>query len=605
MTGSRWTYTLGLSALTLLAVVLPARSQVLVGTQHNDNFRTGACTRETILTPEAVESGTADGRHFHKLFEVEVDPVSAGGVPNSQIVAQPLFVKGLTMAVDSQRHDVVYVATMHNTVFAIDANDGRLLWVKWFGRPILSHYDTRMDYWGTNPEWGILSTPVIDEANGALYVVTWNDDPQQPGLHNASYQLHALPLASGQEVPGSPVRIEGSFDVPSASGPPKKLKFKPSLHKQRPGLLLSKPSPQSLKGTLFIAFGASVEPSPGNSPETDFHGWVLAYDVGREGATASLKMAPGGAWCATPKGKEGGLWQSGSGLATDREGNLYLATGNGTFRTSPDLDDADRGNTCVKLSYSSGRFHVLDWFTPHNQAQLNTDDADLGSGGPVVIPNTHLLILGGKEGKLYLLDGDNLGRLHDPDRALQAFQVTHAPDFSDSHNHLYWNLHGSPVFWEGPEGPLVYLWGEEDRLKAFQMRSTASGLRFSPTRPVATSRESAPAHPPHEANVYMPGGMLSLSANGAQSGILWALIPLHGNANRQKHVTGVLRAYDASQFVHNTDGTLTVKEIWNSERTLGDRLGNFAKFTPPTIADGKVFVATYSGKLVVYGLKPE
>lgn len=537
-------------------------------TQHNNNQRTGVKIDEPRLRIDAVRIG------FHKMFEVAVDSPEAGGPGQwaSQIVAQPLFVSDVQWN-DRTVKDVLIICTMHGTVYAYEASNNCLpLWANWLGQPVQDLRDANgnfrddKDLYGTNPEWGILSTPVIDPNLKRVYVVMWHNE------NGGTYRLHKLDLITGNEI-GAPGIIIGGA-VQNAQGQP--VNFNPIFQKQRPGLLLLKKTdlPQSLQekvgpeGTIYIAFGASIESNP------IYHGWVFAYNVD----TLTRRAV----WCSTPNGQQAGVWQSGAGLAADEEGNIYLMTGNGDF----DARQQNFGESFVKLSCDD--LQVLSSFTPWNWSALNTNDRDLGSSGPVNIPGTFYLIGVGKTGILYSLDRRNLGgvgnaathRNHDIDETQATGDPPH-PNIDHDHH-----VHGSPVYFE----PLsrLYLWGENDVLKTFTIDRTTGRLSKVP---VATANIVAPNG--------MPGGMLSLSSNGTEDAIIWALLPLqvdarNEDANQQRCVDGVLRAFDAQNL----------QEIWNSSMNIADQLGHFAKFSPPTIAKGRVYAPTYDGKFVVYGLDP-
>jgi hypothetical protein len=550
--GSRSTSTL--AALVFLFVARPGRAADVL-TQHNDNARTGANTAETVLTTRNVKPDA-----FGKLWTLFVD---------GQVVAQPLYVANL--AVDTSGNpgapvvkgtfNAVVIATMHNTVYLYDADkenrqpDGstRPLWATWLGPPRPGDKD-HIDMWSTNdPEWGILSTPVIDPQKATIWVVAWHNEG---GSYR--YKLHALDLHSGAHR-GAPVILGGAPPNPQQpcqypGG------FNPCNQKQRSALLLA-------GGMLYIALGGD-----------GMRGNVFAYD------SATLQQRA--FWLTTPKGKSGGIWQSGQGPAADADGHVYVVTGNGSF----DAEKGNYGDSFVKLKLENGALAVKDYFTPCNQGFLDSIDLDFGAGGAVLIPGTSLTFAGGKEGIVYLLARDNLGKYHpgagpgqctNPN-AVQAFQAT------DLHVHgpgtTYGHIHSSPVFWKGPDKSRIYLWGENDRLKAFVF----AGGKFQTNDPVKGIFQ-----PPEG----MPGGMLAVSSNGARagSGIVWGIVPLDGDANRNRGVQGVLIANDAQNVS---------RQLWTSEvGGARDRLGLFAKYVPPTVAGGKVFVATYGDReaLRTYG----
>jgi hypothetical protein len=534
----------------LVIQVEPSRVQAAdVLTQHYTNARVGAVLDETILTTANVNTA-----RFGKLWTLYAD---------GQVVAQPLYVSGLQIntagnndtALVQGTFNAVIITTMHNTVYVYDADkenrgkDGRTvpLWARWLGPPRPGGKD--IDMWSTNdPTWGILGTPVVSPDKRTLFVVAWHGD----GPQGFRYMLHALDLQKGtHRVP--PVIIGVPQNDPSK---PCVLQstFNPCTQKQRTGLLLA-------DGVLYIAFGGD-----GN------RGSVFAFD----GATLAQRAF----WSATPSGEHGGIWQSGQGPSADAQGNIYLITGNGTFDAS--TGGQNFGNSFVKIKLESSQLVVKDFFTPCNFGFLNSLDLDLGSGGPVLLPvSPPRIIGGGKQGVLYVLDRDNMGKHVAPNtqpdcenpkiiQQVNAFPVT-----THGNQQHYGNIHGSPVYWNGPDTGRIYVWGENSRLKAY----TFSQGRL---QNVANPKMSAFQPPPG-----MPGGMLALSANGrrAGTGILWAVVPLDGDANQQRGVKGIVLALDALDVS---------RTLWTSEQMAGrDRLGLFAKFNPPVVAAGKLFVATY------------
>jgi hypothetical protein len=553
-------------------------------TQHNDNCRTGVYPSESQLTLDNVKASS-----FGKIWTLFADGL---------IVAQPLYVSNLKFTKCPGGCNGVIFATMRNTVYAYmadrkpsSAND-TLLWAKYLGpgRPA----DRIMDLWRTNaPEFGILSTPVIDRVSGEIYVVSLNVKP----FTRYGYFIHALDLASGKEK-----RIqEISGIVPTLEGKGQSLQFSADGHAQRPALLLS-------QGLLYIAFGASGEGI------RRYHGWLFAYDA--------RNFTRKAVWCATPSSQANasqgaGIWMAGQGPAADGQGNVYVVSGNGIFNVNArntETRSANRfygdfyGDSFVKLW---PQLTVADYFTPCDQSLLaGRQDLDMGSSGAVLIPNSQFLVGGGKQGLLYVLDRNNMGHFQnsspDPDcqntQIIQQVQATHAHVHEmNSGGHI----HGSPIFWVRPNGnPRLYVWGEMDYLRAFNWVNNK--LTAAETSTYQLNCVAIEGHP------CMPGGMLSLSWNSSapqsQSGILWALAPLNGDANRSRGVAGMLMAFDASNVG---------RELWRSENSdPNDRVGMFAKFAPPTIAGGKVFVPTYGDRagtpphyqdihyfLGVYGLK--
>lgn len=560
---------------------------IAVLTHHNDNGRTGANLNETILTTSNVNP-----QKFGKRFQRTVD---------GHIYAQILYVSNVPIP-NKGVHNVVYVATMHNTVYAFDA-DGRVpdpLWLKNLGPSVRlpdtnigpAHVDQRTkqtvsDYRDIAVEVGILSTPVISLTHNAIYVVAMTKDPKRQGLDAYTYHLHALDLSTGQEKLGGPVQLQATVRGKGDASTNGQITFASHRHNQRPALLLA-------NDKIYIAFAAFGDAGP-------YHGWVFAYDA------ATLKQAA--VFNTTPNSGEGGIWQAGSGLAADSANQIYLITGNGGY-----IDGTDFGDCFIKLRPN---LTVLDWFSPFNNSALSGHDADVGSAGPLLIPGTNLLVGGGKEGKFHLIQRDKMGHLNKADNSqiVQDFYVTlpNNPNdaigsaMADGQSH---HIHGSPVHWNGPHGPCVYVWPENTVLHVFAMANGKFQTKPSPMPikltpqdqpiktqqgvPMAQSSESGLSNIPGTSR-GMPGGMLSISASGNTpgTGIVWVAHPLKDNAN-QAVVEGIVRAYDAS----------SLKELWNSKANpQHDTIGNFAKFCPPTIANGKVYVASFSGFLAVYGLQ--
>jgi outer membrane protein assembly factor BamB len=543
-------------------------------TRSYDNARTGANIQESVLTPTKVQSG------LKILFSLHI--------PDDQrLEAQPLYVPGITMS-DSQIHDVVYICSMGNTIWAFDANTGAAIWPSpvVLGTPIKGSTD--IDSHLINDHWGILSTPVIDSDTQTMYVVNWSLENNQP-LH----RLHAIDITSGQQI-REPLLLEATSPLNVNAV------FKSPKQKQRSALLLAplrQPAGPPVKKTLFVACGMTHETAK------DTHGWVIAFDV------ASFRQTA--AWCSTPNSSGGGIWQAGQGPAADEQGNIYVMTSNGGWNGTTDFAES-----FVKLQYTSpngqtpGALTLVDWFTPFRDSDrkkptggYDFQDQDLGSGGPVVLPGSGILLGAGKDGVLYVLNKDNLGRsLADFAKLKQLpifFTYSPAPDKSPIGN-LDFNflgkthhLHGTPVFWNSPDqGQMLFVWGENDNLRAWNIDAEGK------TTFLAHGNETASAGLGGLGG--MPGGILTLSADGQTpgSGIVWATAPISGDAN--KHVVeGILRAYDAQNFITNPDGSKTIKLLWDSKQIPGNTFKH-DKFCPPVVADGKVFVPTYEGRVDVY-----
>jgi Bacterial Ig-like domain (group 3)/MBG domain (YGX type)/PQQ enzyme repeat len=520
---------------------ISAVAQVNVYTRSYDNARSGANLQETILTPANVNSAG-----FGKLFTVHTD---------GEIYAQPLLVSNLAIA--GGTHNVVFVASMLNTVYALDADTGATLWTQNFGSPIIPQ-DVENDgniIWATR--LGILGTPVIDPATNIMYFVSGSQPAD--GAPQYSFRLNAIEIATGLPVHGSPVTIAATYSTADLTNP---LVFNAKMQNPRPGLALG-------NGNVYLAFASHEDQQP-------YHGFVMAYSTSTLAQTA--------VYSDTTIGGEGGIWNAGQAPSIDAAGNLYLSTGNGSFGKTPN-GLVQTGNSFIKLSPT---LELLDYFTPTNSGTLNGGDQDLGSSGVLLIPNTNYLLGGGKQGVLYLVNTNGMGQFNSStDQVRQEFQAIYGKGTS--------HIHGAPVYFSSDlHGPTTYVWGENDFLRGFEFNS-ATGLVN--TTPFATSTMTAPVTNNDGA---MPGGFLSISANGDDNGILWASTPYHGDAVHGS-TEGVLYAFNAD----------TLALLWTDKTNdARDEIGNFAKYVPPVVANGKVYVPNFgpvhntdgSGNLVVYGL---
>jgi hypothetical protein len=540
-----------LQILLWMAACIPLHAtDVLM--HHNDPGRTGAVIDEAVLSPESVRT-----QGFGRLFSLVVD---------GHVYAQPLVVTDLEIP-GKGRRNVVYLATMRNMVYAYDADSGETLWNQplVLGTPML--YDripkdagAKLGQYNIRPEIGIASTPVIDRARKRIYVVAKIAEPQCPGAEEATaacpviYRIHAIGIVTGKVERQAEIAIPLP-GVPAMDAARRQL--------QRAALLL-------VNDRVYVAFGAHQDAPP-------FQGWLMAFHP-----DTLERFEP--VFCTTPGGEMGGIWQAGSGPAADSKGNLYFMTGNGSF--NPDVRQF--GGTFLKLS---GDLKTVSWFAPWNVKTLNFLDVDLGSAGPMLLPGTDELVGGGKEGRLYVVRQSNPGGLQQHHwlhagtnppvqdfRASRPWRISWLSWFPLLFNVGYHHIHGSPVGYEGPAGPRIYLWPEEDHVRAYRY-NTARG-KFD-TRPIKGMM----------GNQGMPGGFLSISAAGKQNGILWAAIPVHDDAWVQI-VRGSMRAIDAE----------TMQLLWSTDQNdPGDNF-DFAKNVPPTVANGKVYLATFSGRVNVYGL---
>ena len=528
--GWRRTFVLGVSIAS--AVLGPGRSPafaqgVSVLTRGYNNQRTGANVSETSLTPSNVTSG-----QFSKLFALPVD---------DQVYAGILYVSGLSIA--GGIHNVIYVATTNNSVYAFDADTlGPPLWSRNFngiGQPSNSTALGPPGYADFRGHVGIVGTPVIDGSSGTMYFVTRTVENG-----NTVQRLRAIDITTGIERPNSPQIIQGS--VPGNGDGGLKIVFNAAQQNQRPALALS-------QGVIYIAWASYGDQMP-------YHGWVMTYDENT--------LAPLTAMSVTPNGNVGGIWMAGAGPAFDANGNAYFPTGNGDFDGATNF-----GESLMKLAPNS--LGVVDYFAPSDYTTLNAQDLDFGSAGPTILPGTNLIIQGGKEGKLYLLNMGNLG--HEASGDTQIPQVFQAVDVTVRPNATH-HIHNSSPAWNSPEGLKVFVWGENDFLHAYLFNTSSQVLN---TTPFATGSVLPP--------IGMPGGMMTVSANGSQSGIVWATLPRAGDAN-EFTVPGNLYAFNAESLAL----------LWASTGT-GDDLLDFSKGSAPIVANGKVYAGSLSKFATVYG----
>ncbi len=512
-------------------------------TQHNDNNRSGANLNEVFLNTSNVNPNK-----FGKLFTRQVD---------GQIYAQPLYVCNVNLS-GLGIHNVIYVATMHNTVYAFDADDPgatQPLWEASLG-PSIPLPDPNIgpqgEYVDITDEVGIVSTPYISTGNNTMYVVSTNKDPNSSDAGAYSHWLHALDISSGVEKLGGPVQISASYPGDGDGNVNGIIDFTSNRQLQRSALLQS-------NGRIYIAFASYADAIPA-------HGWVMAYNATTLDQEAVYITTPDYAPYIFPQLPGlGTIWQGGQGPAADSSGNIYFITGNGDFNGF-DFNPmpSDLGDSIVKLTPD---LKLMDWFSPHNNSELNMFDLDLGSGGALLIPGTDMLVGGGKEAKLYLIDRNNMGHFNpdNDDQIVQPpFSVITRSDIQGDNE-----LVGGPVYWNGPNDSFVYVSPMNASVKAYRF---ADGV-FEPTTPIS------------ESNFTLGdwGGWMSLSANGniSKTGILWVSEP------------NVLHAFDATNLQN---------ELWNSDMNQArDDPGEAAKFCPPTIANGKVYLSTFSGYLAVYG----
>ena len=519
----------------LLAVSALATAQVSVTTFHNDNARTGQNTQETSLTPANVNS-----TQFGKLFSTTVD---------GYVYAQPLYVPNV-QNISGGKHNVLYIATEHDSLYAIDADSGAILWQKVFINPgvgVTTVSNSDVACRDLVPEIGITSTPVIDPTTNTLYLVA---KTKENGVY--VQRLHAIDTVTNAEKFGGPVVIAATVNGTGDGSSGGKVSFDPLKQHNRPGLLLE-------NGHVVIAWASHCDNGP-------YHGWVMSYSASTLAQEAVLNTSPNGG--------QSGIWMSGDGVAADSSGNLFFATGNGTYDGST---NGDYGDSIVKVSGPTGGvLSVADWFTPSNQSSLSGGDTDLGSGGVLLLPDlpagsahTHLLVQMGKEGKIYLLDRDNMGE-YCSDCGSDTQIVQEIPGATSG-------IWGSPAYWNGS----VY-WGggngsNSDHVKAFSFNANSSGVLS--------------ASPTSESNQLFGFSTAApvISANGTSNGILWIL----DNSSFRSSCCQVLYAFDATNLA---------TMLYNSNQAAGnrDQSGGAVKFTAPIVANGKVYAGS-QGKVTAWG----
>jgi len=526
--------------LLFLAEVTFGQVQVL--TQHNDNFRTGWNKDEKLL-----RQGNVKADSFGVVFTRPVD---------DQIYAQPLIARANIPGVGMK--NVVIIATVNNSVYAFDADDGSVFEPYWqvnltpFGWRAMKNTDTACganNYFDFSGNIGIVGTPVIDPNSSTVYLVA-----KSVGGVAYQQQLHALDLATGAEKSGSPVTIAAQVPGSGTGSSAGSISFDAKLENQRSALLLS-------NGVVSIAWAAHGD--CGN-----YHGWIIGYDA----TTLAQKFV----YNATPEGYQGGIWMAGSGLSADELGNIYAAVGNGSVgRNGNPSDVINRSESALKLKVNGSSLEVATFFTPTNFSVLEQGDQDFGVTGMMLLPGRNQAISGAKDGSLYLMNRDTMGGYS----SIGNLVVQSYSQGSSSAHNL-----SSLTYYKGTQKEFVYIWSDNVPLKAFPYNATAK--KFDLTNIV-----TQPTDGPKGYN----GAFLSVSSDNAidSTAILWVSHAANAcNANQQT-CPGILRAFKANDVT---------TELWNSSQRSGNSPGNYAKFNCPTIANGKVYLATFSNKLMVYGL---
>ncbi len=489
----------------------PGTASVL--TYHNDDVRDGVNATEAVLTTSNVNQ-----QQFGKLFAFPVD---------GQIYAQPLYVPNLSVA--GVLHNVVFVETENDTVYAFDADglSSSALWQRHLATPLQINDDE-----GIKPLLGITSTPVIDTSTGTMYVLT-------DGVENGSkvYRLHALNIATGAEEFGRPVIVTGTVPGTGWDSQNGLITLEDSCY-QRNGLALDPAT-----NAVYISFGHCN------------HGWVLAYDKASLQQIAIINV--------TPDGAGGGLW-GGTPAIDDGTGDLYLLSGVDLGDPAPDYNDS-------ALRLQASNLSILDYFKPSNELTLRENDADLGSGSPIFMPDNsspypHELIGGCKDGRIFVINRDNMGQYQQTDHVIQEVQTG---------TQQYDNIFSTPVLWNDT----IYYHDADDVVKAYSWDPNTGLIS---TSPIMQGTVKWSGH----------GATSSLSSNGTSNGVLWEI----NSADASSGSAAILYAYDAANLSN---------ELYNSDQAGGrDTAGPAVKFTLPTVADGHVFVGTAS-ELDIYGLLPQ
>jgi len=458
---------------TRLNVVSTTTSLAGVYSYRYDNTGTGQNRFETLLTPRNVNAAT-----FGKLFAAPID---------GYVYAQPLYF-GHVAVVGQGTHNVVYVATENDTVFAIDADTGAELFRSNLGPAVPKDQLPCPDM---GPQIGITGTPVIDPVTNTLYVAA-----KSFRSGSTSFYLHALDLASGKEKDGSPVLITATLPGTGTGKRNGTVTFNAVPQLQRPGLVLT-------SGQVIIAFGSLCDRGP-------FHGWVFAYDA------ASLKRV--GVFLTTPNGSHGGIWQAGGTPVIDPEGNLFVITGDGEFDAyngGPDYGDA-----ILKLRFAGNDAIVpTDYFTPFDQKEMDVENVDLGASGPMILPDqlgqhSHVLFGTGKNGSMYLINRDDMGHFQSSSNNQIVQYIPHV---------FPTKIHVSAAYWRNSNSEWIYVGPVDGTLQAFPL----SRGRLSPTASSQTPSFFG-----------YPGALPVISSNGDSDGIVWAL----------ENYSGVLHAFDATNL---------------------------------------------------------
>jgi hypothetical protein len=539
----------------------PSAGLQLISARSGSNLRYGAY-HETRLTPAVVRGG------MRKLAELKMAGDAHG------MDAQPVFAP--RVMINGRRRDLILCATLANRIYAFDCATYKQVWMTNLGKPIIS--SKSIDFWGTNQHFGIMSTPEI--LDNRLYVVAWVS--QNGSKEKAAHFLHEVRLSDG--------KVLRRLQLPGAN---------PTLQrKQRASLASSKANG---KRTIFVPFGTVQETANGA------HGFITAIDIDSWTVSDELNL--------TKNGSGAGVWMAGQAptvlVEPDDNGRqvtyLVFMTGNGDF----DPDNGNFGECFVKARFD-GTFSIVDWWSPwrdDDRGGGGWNDMDLAAGGLIVIPGSGLVLGAGKDSILYSLDWRKMGKTSVSDLQNPAgnyaklktppiwfgffpgFGVSAAPDDPRQLNKLFFNKthhqHGSPIYW--PEKKLLYTWCENGNLRAGAVNDNGEWKFLARSEEVASPYSPVPPG-------GMPGGMMCLSSNGADDGVIWGCVP-DKDANRAQ-TFGRVFAFDAADFGERMqDGDTQIERLW-----MSDPHHVFAKFNPPVVNDGRLWVPCYDGTVWVWAV---
>jgi outer membrane protein assembly factor BamB len=511
------------------AVALVATSVAQVTTSQYDNFRTGATLQEKILTPQNVNS-----KQFGKLGAFKVD---------GPVYAQPLFLPAVPIPAKG-RHDVLLVATEHDSVYAFDAarpGDPPLWKVSLLDQArheeVVNEDEVACPF--IRPEVGITSTPVIDLKTGTIYVLARSMIRHTVGADEYFQRLHALAVTTGVEKFRGPKVIAASVPGKGAGSEKGQVAFNALRENPRAALTLA-------NNTVYMTWASSCDVDP-------YHGWVMSYDAQTLAQKAVLNV--------NPDGSEAGIWLADTGPAVDADGNLYVPTGNGTFDAGS--GGRDYGDSVLKLDGST--LAIRDYFTPHDQERISHDDNDVGSSGPTLLPDQpgphrHLLLQPTKDSTIYVIDRDHMGQYHRDSDALVEIIKIPGPGLGAM---AYWNGH-------------VFFATNDDNLRDYVVKN---GQLVQSAMSVMKFKD--------------PGATPSTSADGKKNAIVWAIATKSWDGPDTK--PAVLYAFDATKLG---------RPIYTSEQNSArDRAALAARFVIPVVVNGRVYFGTRS-EVEVYGLLP-